>query len=78
MCIYTSALLILSVVLIFKTGDIEIDFNLGARVQCMQSQGHLLVAGLSNGFVHLINLQVSHCTIITNVALIFKRRECSF
>jgi hypothetical protein len=40
-----------------KTGVVEIDFSLGARVQCMVSQGSLLVAGLSNGFIHLIDLQ---------------------
>ncbi|CAI8051835.1 Zinc finger protein 106 [Geodia barretti] len=40
-----------------KTGVVEIDFSLGARIQCMVTQGSLLVAGLSNGFIHLIDLQ---------------------
>jgi WD40 repeat protein len=40
-----------------KTGEIEIDFNVGARVMCMLSRDSLLVAGLSNGYVHLINLE---------------------
>ena len=42
-----------------QTGVVEIDFSLGARIQCMVTQGSLLVAGLSNGFIHLIDLQVS-------------------
>jgi WD40 repeat protein len=42
---------------VFQTGEIEIDFNVGARVMCMLSRDSLLVAGLSNGYVHLINLE---------------------
>ena len=47
-----------------QSGEIEIDFSLGARVQCMFSQATLLVAGLSNGYIYLLNLQVSrmYCT----------------
>ena len=41
-----------------QTGSIRLKLHVGFRVMYMASQGTLLVAGLSNGFVHAIDLQV--------------------